>query len=68
MILPNHRPFYLIRIGGNCQHVKGMKVTKKGEFVQWKMYILGDLVKTGGLHPDVEVTKHYRKIFFCYYH
>jgi hypothetical protein len=67
MILPNHRPFYLIRIGGYCQYVKGMKVNKTGEFVKWKNLLI-DFVKTGGLHPDVEVTKHYRKIFFCYYH
>jgi hypothetical protein len=60
IILPNKNPFYLIRIGGYCQTVKGMKVNE--EFVEWKVHH-----KKGKFHPDIDGGRYATRLYFCYY-
>ena len=66
ILLPITDPFYLIRIGGNCQKVLGMSVID--EWLQWddENYKNRDSRgPRGGLFPDTRIPDH--RVHFCYY-
>jgi len=63
--LPTERPFVLVRIGGRCQHVRGMGVTEV--FVHWDDSDLLNGDHVGGLHPDDMGGAKNHELHFCHY-
>ena len=64
--LPTSKPFYLLRIGGYCQVVRGMKVTE--EWVRWDNEFWANKDKSDGVTPDFTKASHYIKLYYCYYY
>ena len=63
IFLPFTDPFYLIRFGGRCQEVFGMRVND--EWLQWDDENNLNVDDAGGAHPDTIIPDH--RIHFCYY-
>lgn len=61
--LPTSTPFYLLRHGGHCQKVLGMKV--RDEFVRWDDENYRNADSHGGSYPDDKFPNH--MMHFCYY-
>lgn len=65
--LPNSNPFYLIRVGGFCQFVRGMNL--KMEWIRWHDEFWANKDKRGGaLYPDGGGGAGHQLIFYCYYY
>ena len=64
--LPTGHPFYLIRIGGHCQKVGGMKVND--EWVYWNDEYKHNKDKRIGLYPDDDGGSKNHLLHYCYYY